>query len=146
MKSKWILYLVFGLTAMLAGAQDKTPAAPEPPLALQATPEKPETPAPAAKTFTPTELELTRLQLAERDAELAQIALAQASASWQKSTSDFNAQIEAIKKAHNWPASVHLDSQVFQRNKELKFVDSPGAAIVRTPRAPKAPAPEEKKP
>src|SRR5579864_9284625 len=108
-------------------AQDKPPAAaPEPPLALQAEPVKPETPAPgASKTFEPTEVELLRLQLLEKDAELAQIALSQASANWQKATSDFNAQIEAIKKAHGWPADVRLDAQTYAKTKGLKFVETP---------------------
>lgn len=117
-----------------------------PPLALQPAPSKPDLPAPSAsKTYEPTEVELLRLQVLEKDAELSQIALAQASANWQKATSDFNAQVETIKKAHGWPADVHLDAVTYGKTKELKFVETVAAPAPKFPRVPKAPA-EEKKP
>lgn len=132
-------------------AQDK-PAPPlalparVPPFALQAEPPKAETPAPGVpKTYEPTEVELLRLQLLEKDAELSQVALAQASANWQKATSDFNAQVETIKKAHGWPEDVHLDAVTYGKTKELKFVEAVPAPAPKFPRVPKAQA-EEKKP
>ena len=87
-------------------------------------------------------MELLRLQLLEKDAELSQVALAQASANWQKATSDFNAQVETIKKAHGWPADVHLDAVTYGKTKELKFVEAVSAPERKIPRAPAG----EKKP
>lgn len=152
---EWIFMAGLVWAGMIAGygmAQDKpAPAAPTnvqatPPLALQPAPSKPDLPAPSAsKTYEPTEVELLRLQVLEKDAELSQIALAQASANWQKATSDFNAQVETIKKAHGWPADVHLDSVTYGRTKELKFVETVLAPAPKFPRVPKAQA-EEKKP
>lgn len=108
-------------------------------------------PKPAVTTpadLTPTEVELLRIQVKQRDAELAQVTLAQAESNFQKALADFNAEVDATKKAHHdWPADVQLDQNAL-RQRQIKFVPAPPAPV--KPEAPHAPVkpvvPKETKP
>lgn len=101
-------------------------------------------PAPAKLDLTPTEVELLRLQVKQRDAELAQVTLAQAQANFQKAVADFNAEVDATKKAHDWPADVQVDPAAL-RQRQIKFVQAPAVpppikAPVPKPLVPAAPS------
>lgn len=90
--------------------------------------EKPKTPVPVAdavQSYEATEVENLRLQVIQRDAQLAQIAAQQANAQFQKTVNEFNAEVETIKKAHNWPAGVQVDPVALSKTNEIKFVAPP---------------------
>lgn len=73
-------------------------------------------------TYEPTPDELQRLQVMQWAAGQAQAAVTQASTNLQKIVASFNAEAEAIKKAHGWPADVALDPVALQKSGEIKFV------------------------
>jgi len=92
----------------------------------------PPAPTTPAATYEPTEVENLSLQVKQRDAVLAQVALAQASANFHKAVADFNAQVEIVKKAHGWPATVEVDPTAL-RNNEIKFFLAPTREPGRKP-------------
>jgi hypothetical protein len=110
-----IIVLVLSVAVWTDHAQDK-PAAPA---------------AQTPKKYEPTEVESLRLQLKQRDAQLAQVAVQQANAVFQKTVADFNAEVDAIKKAHGWPAEVQIDQTRLASN-EIKFVLPPAQKVVPT--------------
>jgi hypothetical protein len=115
MKSIAILGIIVSVFA-LSRAQDKKPEAP---------------PAPAIQrnvAYATTEVELLKLQVAQKDALLAQI-------QYQTAVGNFNAQVKAIHDAHGWPDSVtfHFDT--------LKFSGPPGAEKPAPAPNPGTPAP-----
>jgi hypothetical protein len=88
------------------------------------------------KPLVATDLEMANLGIKYRDVQLAQVSYTQAQAVFQKTVDDFNGEVEAIKKAHSWPADVTLDKDAITK-REFKFV--------RMPVTP-SPAPPGKKP
>jgi|SRR6267142_4273374 len=62
---------------------------------------------PPAK-YEPTEVELLRLQVAQKDAQIAQIQLQQAQQMFQQALGRLQVQADIIKAEHKWPAEVQF--------------------------------------
>lgn len=122
-----VLAAGIGLTFIsVAGLAQSPPAAP-----------------PAAATYKPTELQALKLQVLQKDAQLAQIQLQRAQQAFQGALAALDAEAGAVKKANNWPADVQFspDTLTFEVPK------LPAGQPEATPApAPAAPAPAEKKP
>src|SRR5436190_2377129 len=61
------------------------------------------------KTYTPTEVQQLKLQLKQRDAQLAQVALREAQSNFQQKVKDLMEEGVAIKKEQGWPESVQMN-------------------------------------
>lgn len=81
--------------------------------------------APAPAKFEATELQQAKLEAKQARAQLAQQRYTDAGAVFNQAAAEFNAEVEAVKKANGWPESVHLDANVFAKTGELKFIDTP---------------------
>lgn len=80
--------------------------------------------------YEPTEVQLLRLQVKQKDAQLAQVQLQRAQQAFQGALAALDAEAGAVKKANNWPADVQF---------------SPDTLTFEVPKLP-AGQPEAKKP
>lgn len=63
-------------------------------------------PTPAPPKYQPTEIQLLKLQVKQKDARLAQVQAAQAQAQFQAAMADLMKEAESIKVENKWPAEV----------------------------------------
>lgn len=68
--------------------------------------QSPATAAPA--TYRPTEIQALKLQVLQKDAQLAQVQLQRAQQAFQGALAALDAEAGAVKKANNWPADVQF--------------------------------------
>lgn len=87
-----VLAAGIGLTFIsVAGLAQSPPAAP-----------------PAPAKYVPTELQLLKLQVAQKDAQLAQIQLQRAQQAFQGALAALDAEAGAVKKENRWPDAVQF--------------------------------------
>jgi uncharacterized protein YlxW (UPF0749 family) len=66
------------------------------------------------KSYELTEVQKLRLQVRQKDAQLAQIQVSIAQSAFQKTIDDFNAETKAIEKENSWPETLQLNPQTLQ--------------------------------
>src|ERR1700720_34429 len=64
------------------------------------------------KGYDITETQKLRLEVKQKDAQIAQMQMQAANNAFQKSIADFNAESKAIQKENGWPDTVHLDDRM----------------------------------
>jgi hypothetical protein len=117
-----VFYLALGaIPVAVAFPLAQAPAPPKPVPAETAPAAGPR--AREAVSFNITEVESLKLQVAQKDAVIAQI-------QWQTAVGRFNAEIKAVHDAHGWP-----DSVVFNPN-SMNFAGPPDAMDKPAPAAP----------
>jgi len=84
-----------------------------------------------SKSYDLSENQKLRLQVKQKDAQLAQMQLSIAQSGFQKTIDDFNAEVKAIEKENSWPETLQVNPQ------NLTFSEPP---------APPKEKPEQKKP
>jgi hypothetical protein len=89
---------------------------------------------PAPSVYVPSEVQLLRLQVKQRDALLAQQELLRAQAQYQNALAALNAEADKVKLDNKWPATLTFDPGT------VTFNEPPAPAM------PAAPKPEDKKP
>ena len=82
--------------------------------------------APAAK-FEPTEVQKLRLEVKQRDAQLAQVGLQEAQRQFRAALDNFRNEGETVKKENHWPETVQFDPQT------LTFKDLPAPKPAEKP-------------
>jgi predicted lipid-binding transport protein (Tim44 family) len=75
--------------------------------------------APPPKKYQPTEVESLRLQVKQKDAQLASYQAQQAQQAAQKAYADLMAEADKVKEAEHWPANVQFDPS------QLSFSEPP---------------------
>lgn len=98
---------------------------------------------PAPATYKPTELQALKLQVLQKDAQLAQVQLQRAQQAFQGALAALDAEAGAVKKANNWPADVQFspDTLTFEVPRLPVGQPTPPPAP-----APATPTPAGKKP
>lgn len=74
------------------------------------------------KPYEMSEIQKLRLQVKQKDAQLAQQASAIAQNNFQRTINDFNAEVRAIEKENNWPETLQLNPDT------LEFKEPPEAS------------------
>lgn len=77
----------------------------------------------AASKYVPSELQLLRLQVKQRDAQLAQIALRDAQRNMQVALQALSEESERVKADNKWPATVQFNFD------SMTFVDAPAVTV-----------------
>lgn len=98
---------------------------------------------PAPSVYVPSEVQLLRLQVRQRDALLAQQELARAQSQFQQALLSLNAEADKVKLDNKWPVTLTFDPGTVTFNEPS--LAAPAAAPAATP-AVAAPKPEAKKP
>lgn len=102
---------------------------------------------PAPTLYVPSEVQLLRLQVRQRDALLAQQELARAQSQFQQALLSLNAEADKVKLDNKWPATLTFDPGTVTFNEPSLAAPAPTAptAPAATPAA-ATPKPEAKKP
>lgn len=93
--------------------------------------------APPSK-YEPTEVQRLKLQVAQKDAQLAQVQLQRAQQAFQAALAELDAEAGRVKVANGWPSTVQFSPDT------LTFVEAPKPSVAPAPPVPTAP--EQKKP
>lgn len=91
---------------------------------------------PDDKKYELSEVQKLRLQVKQKDAQLAQIQLSIAQGNFEKTIDDFNAEVKSIEKENSWPETLQINAQT------LDFTAPPATAP--PPEKPLAPIPATK--
>src|SRR6266436_1060530 len=67
-----------------------------------------------SKEYKPTELQQLKLQVRQKDAQLAQVALREAQSNFQQKVKELMEEGVAIQKANSWPDNVTLNADTLQ--------------------------------
>jgi hypothetical protein len=84
--------------------------------------------------YKPTDLQLLRLQVKQRDAQLAQVALRDAQQQFQSTLAALQQEADKVRDENKWPATVQFSPDT------VSFSEQPAPATPTTPTTPPAPA------
>jgi uncharacterized protein YlxW (UPF0749 family) len=102
---------------------------------------------PEGKKYDLSENQKLRLQVKQKDAQLAQIQLQIAQSAFQKTIDDFNSEAKAIEKENSWPETLQISPQTLEFHESLaapKPLEAPDAPAAPPPEKPAAPTPAAK--
>lgn len=110
--------IVVGLLFAAAGALAWAQSAP--------TPQSPKA------AFVPSEVQVLRLQVRQRDAKLAQVVAQEAQARFQQAVGELMGEAERVKQDNSWPKTLQFNPDT------LAFADVPATTPAATPATPAA--------